>query len=68
MLPCLQVLQVLDSNARDIYAAAVETGTGLDIDTCSSKRASMVVDALEGMLARALRAGAEKSPSRDVML
>lgn len=68
MLPCLQVLQVLDSNARDIYAAAVETGTGLDIDTTSRKRAFMVVDDLEGMLARALKTGAEKSPSRDVLL
>lgn len=57
---------MLDSNARDIYAAAVETGTVLD--TSSSKRALIVVDTLEGMLARALRPGTEKSPGRGVLL
>lgn len=66
MLPCLQVLQVLDSNARDFYAAAVETGTGLD--TSSSNRALIVVDTLENMLATALRPETKKSPGRGVLL
>ena len=66
MLPCLQVLQVLDSSARDIYAAAVEIGTGMD--TSSSKRALTVVDTLEGMLARALRPETEKLPGRGVLM